>query len=537
MFLFTALQTNIDTRSDKSRLTDFFSWSPMNELSRQNTSSAAGSIALRYLLVLAAAAALYVATCAPTILWQDSALFVYRIWHNDIQGDLGIALAHPLYIMIGIAVKYLPLGELAYRINLISALSGAIAIANLFLLLRLWLDKNLPAVIAAVTLALSWNFWQHAVIAETYTLCAAQIFAELIMLLLYTRTKRIGYLYLLALLNGLTIANHLWGVFGLACYTVFVILLLARRQISPKSLSIIILLWIIGAAPYEYLILRNLLQSGDFSATMTSALFGAMWRPSVLNTSISLKIVLENLIFILLNFPTPNIVLIPIGLWAIHKTHAPRPFTYILTTMLLLHFVFAFRYTVPDRYAFFLPFYCLAAVFVGLGADVFLKRFNHRAVAFLVLAFALLPIPTYCLTPTIAKKFYKPLGQRRQRPYRDEYVYFLQPWKTGYRGAERFANEALNTVEKNAIIYAYTTDVHALLYVQQVKGKRSDVKIVSDYDMSENAPVFSEDTIEQLLKISTIYVTSPVKGYCPAFLLQRYDFEKSGVLWKVSRPD
>jgi len=74
---------------------------------------------------------------------------------------------------------------------------------------------------------------------------------------------------------------------------------------------------------------------------------------------------------------------------------------------------------------------------------------------------------------------------------------------------------------------------HALLYVQEAKGKRNDVRIVSKYDMGENAPLFTEDTVEQLLKTSTVYVLSPLKGYCPQFLLQRYDFEQSGVLWKV----
>ena len=89
-------------------------------------------------MVLGAAAGLYILTCAPTILWQDSGLFVYRIWHNDLEGNLGLALAHPLYIMLGIAVKRLPFADLAYKVNLMSAIFGAITVANLFLLLRLW---------------------------------------------------------------------------------------------------------------------------------------------------------------------------------------------------------------------------------------------------------------------------------------------------------------------------------------------------------------------------------------------------------------
>ena len=237
--------------------------------------------------------------------------------------------------------------------------------------------------------------------------------------------------------------------------------------------------------------------------------------------------------FILLNFPTPNLLLFFVGLWTLRKTAPSRSFANIIIAMLILHFVFAFRYTVPDRYAFFLPFYCLAAVLVGLGADVFLRRFNRKALVFIVLAFALLPAATYYFTPDIARKAYKPLGQRRQRPYRDEYKYFLQPWKTGYRGAERFANEALDTVEENAVIYADPTTVHVLLYAQQAKGRRNDVKIVSRYYTSKNTPAFNENTIEQLMENSSVYVVSPIPGYCPQFILDQYKFEQAGIIWKV----
>ena len=491
------------------------------------------SVLLMYLIVLAGAGALYVFTCAPGVLWQDSGLLVYRIWHNDIQGNLGLAIAHPLYLLIGMAVKYIPIGQLAYRVNLISAVFGAVAVANVFLLLRLWLGRSLPAIIGAITLAVSWTFWQNAVIAEVYSMYAAQMLGELIVLLQYVRTKRIGYLYLLGLFNGLAIANHMWGSLALACYAVFIIILLAKKQISLKHFVIIVLLWVIGAAPYEYLIIKNIIISGDVGGTLASAAFGNGWQGRVLNTSVSMKIVLENIIFILLNFPTPNFLFFFAGLFVLWKKAPGRSFANIIIAMLMLYFVFAFRYTVPDRHAFFLPFYCLVAAAIGLGADAFLMRYNYKSLVLVVLVFTLLPIPTYFITPAVARKAYKSLGQRRQRLYRDEYKYWLQPWKTGYRGAERFANETLDTVEENAIIYAYTTDVHALLYVQEVKGKRADVKIVSDYDSSEGAPVLNENTVAGLMADSALYVVSPVKGYCLPFLLENYDFVRTGVLWRV----
>jgi hypothetical protein len=246
-----------------------------------------------------------------------------------------------------------------------------------------------------------------------------------------------------------------------------------------------------------------------------------------------MKMVWENIAFKLLNFPTPNFVLFFVGLWALWKKSASRSFASIITALLILYFVFAFRYTVVDRLIFFLPFYCLVAILLALGADVFLTRYNRKTVQLVVLALALLPIPVYAVSPALARRTYRALGQRRQLPYRDDYKYFLQPWKTGYRGAERFANEALDGVEENAIIYADSTTAHALLYAQQVKGKRQDVKIVSTYDKSENAPVLNEDTVAGLMNNSALYVVSPLKDYCPIYLLERYDFVERGVLWRV----
>ena len=127
---------------------------------------------------------------APGAVWQDSGLIQYRVWHNDIEGSEGLAISHPLYHLLAIGAKYVPVGEFGRRVNLVSAVAAAIAVANLYLLVRLWLGRDFPAVIAAVTLAVSHTFWWHASIAETYTLWAALFLGELIVLLEYTRTRK-----------------------------------------------------------------------------------------------------------------------------------------------------------------------------------------------------------------------------------------------------------------------------------------------------------------------------------------------------------
>ncbi len=460
-------------------------------------------------------------------------MFQYRIWHNDIEGNLGLALSHPLYHIIGIGVKYIPMGEFAYRVNLISAIAAAVAVANLFLLLRLWLGDNLPAIIAAITLALSWTTWQFASIAEVYTLHSALFLTELIMLFQYVRTKRIGFLYLLALFNGLAIANHMWASIAFICYTVFLVFLLIKKQVRTKNLAVIVLLWVVGAAPYEYLIIRNIIQTRDLINTLASAVFGNNWQEAVLNTSLSAGTIKENLIFLAYNYPTPNILFFFVGLGGLYKFAPTRSFANILIALLILFFLFAFRYDVPDRYAFFMPFYCLVPILIGLGFNILVKHKNKLFFSYSVLIFALLPIPAYIIAPVLAERMQFNLPTKRTIPYRNDYIWFLRPWQTGYRGPEQFAADVFNTLKPEAIIYADGTTSRPLLYAQEVKGARPDVKIVSGEMSSRNAPVFNEQTVPKLLRDAHVYVVSPVEGYCPNFLLEKYKFEPAGIVWKV----
>jgi hypothetical protein len=506
----------------------------MQTTKNENNFFISRNLTVNYFVVLLAAAVLYIATCAPGPLWQDSGMYQYRIWHNDIEGKLGLALSHPLYHIIGIGVKYIPLGEFAYRVNLISAIAAAFTIANLFLLLRLWLGKNLPAVLAAITLALSWTIWQFASIAEVYTLYLALLFAELIMLLQYIKTRQVGFLYLLALFNGLAIADHMWGIIPFTCYVVFVVVLLVQKQIRLRNLAVFVGLWVIGVAPYEYLIIKNIVQTGDFTGTVASALFGNSWRGAVFNTRLSIKLAGENLIFMAYNFPTPNCLFFFAGLYGLKKVSPSRSFRNILLALLILFFVFAFRYTVPDRYAFFMPFYCLVSVLIGIGFNSLVTQPNRKILCRIVFILALLPIPTYIIAPVVAEKTQFKLPTKRNIPYRNEYIWFLQPWQTGYHGPEKFANEALDAVEDNAIIYADGTTVYPLWYVQEVKGTAPGVKIVSQHGSYESPIAFpTAETIEQLMAERNVYVVSPVAGYCPGFLLERYKFERKGVLWKI----
>ena len=437
--------------------------------------------------------------------------------------------------MIGAVLKKIPIGEFAYRINLISAIAAAVTVANVYLLLRLWLMKNMPAIIGAASLAVSWTFWQHAAIAEVYTLYTAMLSAELLMLLGYCKTRRPRYLYLLALLNGLSIANHNLGVMPLVCYLVFAGYLAAKKEIRPGQLALASLLWIAGVMPYGYLVIEQWAQTGDLMGTLSSAAFGQGYQNSVLNAAVSASVIKQNVIFILYNFPTPNILLAAVGLTVLYRLAPRKGFANVVAGLLVLFLLFAFRYDVPDRYGFFIPFYCLLAVLIGLGADALLRCRPGRTTAVVLAAMTLLAVPVYMVAAPLAEKAKVNLGTRIDIPYRNAYKWFLQPWQGGYRGPETFADEALGLMEKNALIYADGTTVYPLLYAQQVHQKRNDIAIVSGprHHSGPNTPIFDERTIGKILTERPVYIVTPQKGYCPLFLLDRCEFERAGCIWRA----
>jgi len=76
---------------------------------------------------------LYIRTLAPSLLYGDIAEF------QTLSYTLGMthASGHPTQIIFGKLFTTLPFGDIAYRVNLMSATFGALAAANVYLIVRL----------------------------------------------------------------------------------------------------------------------------------------------------------------------------------------------------------------------------------------------------------------------------------------------------------------------------------------------------------------------------------------------------------------
>ncbi len=125
------------------------------------------------LALFAASLALYVQTLAPSVatLFDDSLEFPLVSYRLGIAHPTG----YPLYTLLGKLFTLLPWHNVAWRVNLLSAVAGALAVTFVFLVARQLVARRLPALLGAVALAVSPVFWSQAVIAEVYTLAAAFI--------------------------------------------------------------------------------------------------------------------------------------------------------------------------------------------------------------------------------------------------------------------------------------------------------------------------------------------------------------------------
>ncbi len=485
-----------------------------------------------YLLVLSAALVLYVTSAAPTVLWQDSGLAQVRVLQRDLVGGLGLALSHPLYYVLAIAAQALPLAESAFKTNLVSAVFGAVTVANLYLLLRRLTGRRGGAVTGALTLAVAHTFWQHCALAEVYTVSTALLTGELLCLRAFFATGRGRWLVLLAALNGLGISNHMLAVLSLACYGLLALWLLARRRVGAGTLAAAGSAWLLGAGLYLALIASRLAAGDGLAETIRSALFGTGFAHNVLNVAPGLRQLRNSVLYLGLNFPTPTALLLIPGTLALLRLDQ-RPLRWCLLGLLALHLLWAVRYDVPDQYTFFIPSIVLLAVVIGLGADRFLAA-RGGGWRIVVAGCALLPAAVYVALPSVARRAHLNLGLTRQVPYRDPYSYFLQPWKTGYRGAERFAREAAELLPDGALLVADGTTVRPIQYFQLTGRWPGGVAVYPPLPRSgRRRPPLRPQDVAGPLAAGRLFVVTPQPGYCPDWLLEQCSFSPHGLLYRA----
>ena len=170
-----------------------------------------------------AALAVYVVTLAPGILESDSA----ELQTQAVRLGYAHPTGYPVYLLLAKLATWLPVGAMAYRVNLLSAIMAAATTAELYLLGRLLTGRRGAAAVGAVAMAVSPTFWSQAIIAKVYTSGLAVMVGVLLCMELWRQRGRPGWLLAAGALGGISLGVHV--THALMAPAVLVVLLLTPR--------------------------------------------------------------------------------------------------------------------------------------------------------------------------------------------------------------------------------------------------------------------------------------------------------------------
>ena len=495
--------------------------------------SPASSTTGRWLFAIATVLgfALYCFTAMPGVGWQDCALFQYRVWRMDLPGELGLALAHPLYVLLAKGMTWLPVGNFAYRVNLFSAVCGALTLGASTALLWRLTASVLAAAVGTIVLAVSHTFWLHAVLAEVYDLYALLLVVELLLVTIFIERRQSKWLILALLVNGLNVSVHDLALLHAPAYLGLIVWAWRQQIVRLKDVLIGATAFLMGSALYISLIVIAIANGQPILSAIKESLLGRYYGWAVLATQFSVvEQIKRTLLYFALNFPTPLLLLAPCGAYWGWKNSSLRWFVLFAGSIFAIDFVFAFRYLVADAYKFFTPDYVIFALFIGIAVPHLGKPSAAKGVVLCLLA--LLPIGVYEVAPSMLQRAGVSLGVSRAIPLRNNYAYFIRPRKNGNDGAEKFARVALGQAAPEGVLItdADTNIKNVLTYVRDAEGIEPKVVLTVGPDINGLPPLIetTPESIRGYVQRGQAYVCSDNPRYVLNWILKKYDLEPVG---------
>lgn len=410
--------------------------------------------------------AFYVATTQRTVGPYDSAELATG------SATLGIVHApgYPLYLVLGYLFSKLPLGEVAFRVNLMSGLFGALAVGALTAFLLKLTGHWLAATTAALAFGLSLPVWDRAVVAEVYTLQLFILAASWLLTLSLIETPSRWRLLALALVFGLTLAHRPQEMVLGAGLVLILWFSPARALIKrPPAIILAALGMLLGGLWYLYLPLRAARAPMlDYSRELQvdlSTLGGVWWMVSGsmfrhLVFAYSWREYLGELGSVVrLVWETWFGVGAVLGVAGIVWLARQRPnWALGLLAMALPLAIFYAGYRVPDKTEMFLPLLMVWSVCIAAGIVLLITLWRGAATRYGLYAGAGLWVAVLIVMN------YSQVDKSRDWQAHDQ------------------AAAILDEVEPEAFVVADWAAATPLKYLQIVEGRRPDVQVF-DYGL------------------------------------------------------
>ncbi len=481
---------------------------------RQPRTAAATSALWLGVTVVVATFAVYLLTLAPDIYSLDSPELAAA------AHQLGIAHApgYPLYTMIGWLFSHLfPIGTVAFRLNLLSAVFGVGACTAVYALALRVTPRPVVAAAAALALAFSYFFWLDALAAEVYTLDAMLFAVVLLAAYTWRAQPSASRAALVGLALGLACANRTTSILYLPALLAFAWMSAASDPKAyagrdpktyaagrdPKTYAAAGLGLVAGLLTYLYLPLRsaagvevgpgtyrldgtllvdNLASLGGFWHHVSAAAFrGEAFAYGPVDALAEAGQFVAWL--------AGSFLVVGLGLGAAgiaRQWQTDRALLVLVAGAALPVTLFFINYGAIDKRFMFLPAYVAWSLWIAVGIDWMLDIAQVPVASWWALSALALPLLALIINWPL-------VTQHGQRAVRVE------------------AQQFLGQVAPRAVVFGRFTDVAPMQYLQQVEGQRPDVRLVNGWTIEEG---FLVELAAANVGVRPFYLTQQESAVC-----------------------
>jgi hypothetical protein len=462
---------------------------------------------------------LYGRTLAPGLLPGDSGEF------QTLSVLLGNT--HPtgyaVYLLLAKPFTWVPLGEVAYRVNLFSAVMAAFTVAGIYLVGKLLTGLPWAALFGAAVLAVSPTFWSQALIAEVYTPGAAFFVAVLLFLLAWDASGRPRDLFLAGLIGGLSLGVHL--SVALLAPAVVLFLLTSQRParavwgsavlgaatgVTLALLAFLALDWHAPPANYFDSVIQPSRSAwgfgeGDLDNPLERWAFGLgarQFRPYLFAAPGQVMPRQAGDYFSRLPGEFAPITLALAGLGALGLLAYRRRQAALLLVALAVQWLFTFNYAIWDLYVFFVPSYLLLSLLAPVGAAWVVGDWGTLSRSTPVGLALQVALGAGVLVAGVVPALSSHWDVVVEGPQRFEFEgYPVDDWSL--RLLHPLAAATVMDLPQNAVLFTDWDLLYPYTYAAHVEGDRTDLSFVETFPRDDTDELAASvlDTVREALAL------------------------------------
>jgi len=467
--------------------------------------------------------AVYLQTMRRSFGWGDSSELTTAAYHLGIGHSPG----YPTYMLLGYLFSHLPFATVAFRMNLMAAFFGALAVALSYLAFRRITLSRLGAFLGAAAFAFTASFWDLTTEAEVYTLHSAFVAAIILLLLKWSQTRR-PHLGWVALLCGLSLGNHALTALLLPGVILFVLLARGIRNLHWKPILITAAAFLLGISIYLYLPIRGpanappRINNPHTLQEIITHVTAPCYR-DVMFTYPLLRVVGRLYVYggrLLREVSWAGIVLGLAGLALLWRRN--RKILLLLGLLFGLNIFYAVNYGIFDIYSYYITSFWVWCALIGLGGEfavscgerLLMKLQGRRKSPSTAL--------TTCLAGALAMllPFWLLTGHWKMVDVSQD------------RETERFAHSVFGLAEKNSIILGDWWAVAPLGYLKYIEGLRPDLTLSPAFSLPTQEATQRHLKREFLRTFHAVYATE-ILTYGINALRKKYLLIPQGPLYRV----